>query len=159
MGSAASQTVTKYNNRTSSDEIIKDFGACALGKHAIVTGSNCGLGFQTAKSLVECGAIVTLACRSRKAGEEAVAAIKSEFPAADVSLILLDLGNFASIRNFVAQYKASGKPLNMLINNAAVMSCPKSFTSDGLEMQFGVNHIGHFLLTTEWAFASMICKV
>eukprot|EP01034_Spumella_vulgaris_P034814 gene34814-42935_t len=149
MGSAASQNSEKYSAKSSSDDIMKDFGHQAQGRHFIVTGANIGLGFETARSLAAHGGIVTLACRSKKLGDEAVAAIKKEIPDANVSLILLDLGNFASIRSFASSYKLTNKPLHVMINNAAVMDIPKTFTSDGLEMQFGVNHIGHFLLTTE----------
>ena len=149
MGSSPSQIQTKYSKNTTSDDIMRDFGQHATGKHVIVTGANCGLGFETAISLARYGAIVTIACRSKTTGEAAISKIKAEIPSADVSLLLLDLGNFASIRAFVASYKATGKPLNLLINNAGVMACPKSFTSNGLETQFGVNHVGHFLLTTE----------
>jgi NAD(P)-dependent dehydrogenase (short-subunit alcohol dehydrogenase family) len=108
-----------------------------------------GLGLQTAKYLAQHGAIVTIACRNEAAGKETVAAIKVEFPNAKVSFLKLDLGSLASVHAFTEAYKATGNPIHLLINNAGVMACPLSFTSDGLETQFGVNHIGHFLLTTE----------
>lgn len=95
------------------------------------------------------GAIVTVACRSEKNGNDTVAKIKDEFPDANVTFLQLDLGNFASIRSFASAYKSTGNPINLMINNAGVMACPRALTSDGLEMQLGVNHIGHFLLTTE----------
>lgn len=91
---------------------------------------------------------MVIACRSLKSGEEAVASLLKENPEAKVSSMQLDLGSFSSIRQFVSDYKASGKPLHLLINNAGVMACPKPLTSEGLEMQFGTNHVGHFLLTT-----------
>ncbi len=128
---------------------MTNFGANAKGKHAVVTGSNVGLGFETARLLAKYGAIVTIACRSETNGHETVKKIKNEFPSADVSFLQLDLGSFASVRTFAQAYRASDKPLHLLINNAGVMACPLSFTSDGLETHFGVNHIGHFLLTTE----------
>lgn len=150
MGSSASTTkAAKYGAKTTSDQIMKDLGQRARGKHVVVTGGNCGLGLETARCLAKSGAKVTIACRSKKLGDEAIAEIKKEVPAADLSLILIDLGNFESIRNFATKYRATGKPLDLLINNAGVMSMPKTLTSDGLEMQFGVNHIGHFILTTE----------
>eukprot|EP01034_Spumella_vulgaris_P036498 gene36498-45011_t len=126
---------------------MSDFGSNAKGKHIVVTGSNVGLGFETARLLVKYGAIVTIACRSN--GNETVAKIKEEFPSAVVSYLQLDLGSLTSVRAFAQAYKATGNPLHILINNAGVMACPLTFTSDGLETQFGVNHIGHFLLTTE----------
>jgi NAD(P)-dependent dehydrogenase (short-subunit alcohol dehydrogenase family) len=92
---------------------------------------------------------VVIACRSEKNGTEAVEKLKKDQPEAQVTFMQLDLGNFASIRKFVADYKATKKPLHILVNNAGVMACPRALTSDGLELQFGTNHIGHFLLTTE----------
>ena len=146
MGSSPSKQNTSKNDRnTTSDKIMIDFGTYADGKFVIVTGSNCGLGFETAKSLANHGADVTIACRSKPNGDEAVALIKSENPTAKVSFLQLDLASFSSVRDFTSAYKASGKPLNFLINNAGVMACPLSFTKDGLEMQFGVNHIGKSL--------------
>lgn len=91
---------------------------------------------------------MTIASRSAKNGDEAVIDIKAEFPGARVDAMVLDLTSFSSIRKFAADYKATGKPLHLLINNAGVMACPKTITSEGLELQFGTNHIGHFLLTT-----------
>lgn len=150
MGSGASLDASlKYGSQTSSDAIMKDFGISADGKYAVVTGSNSGLGFETARSLAKYGAIVIIACRSKKNGDEAVAKIKGEIAGAQVSFLQLDLASLTSVRAFTREYKASRKPLHFLVNNAGVMACPKAFTSDGLEMQFGVNHIGHFLLTIE----------
>eukprot|EP01034_Spumella_vulgaris_P033856 gene33856-41765_t len=136
-----------YGFSTTGDEIMSDFGSNAKEKHIVVTGSNVGLGFETARLLVKYGAIVTIACRSN--GNETVEKIKSEFPSAVVSHLQLDLGSLSSVRAFAQAYKANGNPLHILINNAGVMATPLTYTSDGLETQFGVNHIGHFLLTTE----------
>ena len=112
------------------------------------TGANSGIGLETARILAKSGSVVTIASRSAKNGDEAVASIKAEFPQSTVSAMVLDLSSFASIRKFAADYKATKKPLHILINNAGVMACPKTITPEGLEMQFGTNHIGHFLLTT-----------
>ena len=87
--------------------------------------------------------------RSMKNGENAVTQIKTAHPNADISAMQLDLASFKSVYAFVAAYKATNKPLDILINNAGIMACPKRFTEDGFESQFGVNHLGHFLLTTE----------
>ncbi len=94
------------------------------------------------------GCTVVIACRNLKNGQDAVATLLKENPEANVSAMQLDLGSFSSIRQFAGDYKASGKPLHLLINNAGVMACPRTLTSEGLEMQFGTNHVGHFLLTT-----------
>ncbi len=140
----------KYNAETTGEEIMADFGTFAKDKHIIVTGANVGLGFETSRLLAKDGAIVTIACRSVADGTNTVKKIKDEFPDSRVSFLHpLDLGSFASVRAFASAYKAAGNPLHVLINNAGVMACPKTLTSDGLEMQFGVNHIGHYLLTKE----------
>ncbi len=128
---------------------MSTFGKNAQDKHVIITGANSGLGFETARQLAKHGSILTIACRSKLSGEEAVEKIKKEFPDSRVTFLPLDLGSFKSIRQFVATYKATNQPLHLLINNAGIMACPRQFTSDGIEMQLGVNHIGHFLLTTE----------
>ena len=150
MGSTTSQqSAGKYGHRTSSDEVMNDFGSKATGKYVIVTGANCGLGFETARSLAKHGAFVTIACRSKESGDDAVNKIQAETIDAHVSFAPLDLGSISSINAFTAAYKSSGKPLHFLINNAGVAACPKALTSDGLEMQFGVNHIGHYALTID----------
>jgi NAD(P)-dependent dehydrogenase (short-subunit alcohol dehydrogenase family) len=122
-----------------------------MGRSVIVTGANCGLGLETARVLVNVGAHVVLACRSTANAEAAVASIRAQTPpgcTGTATPLVLDLGSFASIRAFVAAFLALGRPLHILVNNAGVMACPLSRTADGLEMQMGVNHFGHFLLTT-----------
>lgn len=95
------------------------------------------------------GAKVVLCSRSVKNGNEAVSDIKKQHPNADITVMQLDLGSFKSIYSFTKEYLASKKPLHILINNAGIMACPKSQTEDGFESQFGVNHLGHFLLTNQ----------
>ena len=95
------------------------------------------------------GSNVIIACRSEQKGAEAVAELKKLQPDGSVEFMKLDLGSFSSIRKFASDYKASKKPLHILLNNAGVMACPLTLTAEGLEMQFGTNHIGHFLLTNE----------
>ncbi len=90
-----------------------------------------------------------LCSRSVSNGEEAVAKIKEKHPEADVTTMQLDLSSFKSIYAFAKAYTETKKPLNLLINNAGIMACPKAETSEGFESQFGVNHLGHFLLTTQ----------
>eukprot|EP01034_Spumella_vulgaris_P029969 gene29969-37111_t len=128
---------------------MSEFGKYAKSKHVVITGANVGLGLETATSLAKYGAVITIACRSKTAGEEAVTIIKAAVPEARVSFLQLDLSSAASVRKFAVDYKATRQPLNILINNAGLASPPLSLTADGLESQFGVNHIGHFILTTE----------
>lgn len=95
------------------------------------------------------GAKVVLCSRDTKNGEKAVAKIKNAFPDADVIAMAVDLSSFESVKAFADAYIATARPLHVLINNAGIMGCERSLTKDGYEMQFGVNHLGHFLLTQE----------
>ena len=117
------------------------------GRVAIVTGANTGIGLETAKTLARKGAAVVLACRSVKKGEAAVADIKTGGIKGSVELELLDLANLESVRTFVERLRKRHDRLDLLINNAGVMMPPASKTQDGFELQFGVNHLGHFALT------------
>jgi NAD(P)-dependent dehydrogenase (short-subunit alcohol dehydrogenase family) len=107
------------------------------------------LGLETARVLAINGANVVICSRSIKNGMDAIATLKKDHPNVNITTMQLDLGSFKSIYAFVAAYKATNKPLNLLINNAGIMACPKTLTEDGFESQFGVNHLGHFLLTTQ----------
>lgn len=117
------------------------------GKVAIVTGANSGTGFETARELARKGATVVLACRSQSRGETAVSQISNENPNAKVELLLLDLGDLASVRRFSDEFNGRYDRLDLLINNAGVMIPPLGKTTDGFELQFGINHLGHFALT------------
>ncbi|GAA1668596.1 oxidoreductase [Streptomyces yatensis] len=115
------------------------------GRTAVVTGANSGLGFVTARELARRGAQVVLACRSEARGAEAAQRIRAQAPGAYVRVAPLDLADLTSVRTFAAEYQ--GDRLDLLINNAGVMALPRRSTADGFEMQFGVNHLGHFALT------------
>lgn len=115
------------------------------GRTAVVTGANSGLGFVTARELARRGAQVVLACRDAGRGKDAEERIRAEAPGADVRVAHLDLADLASVRAFADGFK--GDRLDLLINNAGVMALPYRRTADGFEMQFGVNHLGHFALT------------
>lgn len=117
------------------------------GKVAIVTGSNSGLGFETAKMLACHGAEVVLACRSKEKGEAAAANILIEYPSSKVCFIPLDLANLVSVKEFVDRFLKTYPKLDLLVNNAGVMIPPETRTEQGFELQFGVNHLGHFALT------------
>ena len=114
------------------------------GRTAVVTGANSGLGLHTALALAAKGARVDLACRDRERGAEALRRIRTETGNDTVRLRLLDLGSLDSIRRFAGEQDS---PLDLLINNAGVMATPHRTTADGFELQFGVNHLGHFALT------------
>lgn len=117
------------------------------GRLAIVTGSNTGLGYDTARALAEHGASVVLAVRDTAKGDAAAARIRDRHPGADVTVRRLDLGSLASVKESAATMAAEYPRIDLLINNAGVMYPPKSSTADGFELQFGTNHLGHFALT------------
>jgi NAD(P)-dependent dehydrogenase (short-subunit alcohol dehydrogenase family) len=117
------------------------------GRTAVVTGGNSGLGFETARVLAAHGAAVVLACRDRAKAESAADRIREAVPGAAVSTLPLDLGSLASVREAAGQLHAEDQRLDLLINNAGVMMPPLGRTEDGFELQFGVNHLGHFALT------------
>ncbi len=112
------------------------------GRTAVITGANTGLGFETAKALAEHGAHVVLAVRDTDKGKRAAAQLTG-----DVSVQELDLGSLESVRAAAAELRGSHERIDLLINNAGVMTPPKSTTADGFELQFGTNHLGHFALT------------
>jgi NAD(P)-dependent dehydrogenase (short-subunit alcohol dehydrogenase family) len=119
-------------------------GQDLTGKVAIVTGGATGIGIETARALAEAGAEVVIAVRKPDLAETAVADI-AKTAKGKVSWSMLDLSSFKSIRAFAERW--GDRPLNLLINNAGVMACPLAYTEDGLEMQIGTNHFGHFLLS------------
>jgi NAD(P)-dependent dehydrogenase (short-subunit alcohol dehydrogenase family) len=114
------------------------------GETIIVTGAATGIGIETARALAEAGAEVVIAARKPDLGAEAVGSINQTARGTGARFEMLDLSELASIRAFAERW--NGKPLNVLINNAAVMACPLDRTKDGFEMQIGTNHFGHFLL-------------
>ena len=120
------------------------------GKLAIVTGANSGIGYHTALELVRAGAHVILACRNPAKADEAKNRILSAVPQAAVEIGQVDMADLDSIRAFAETFVASGRKLDMLINNAGVMGFPqRTPTAQGFEGQFGTNHLGHFALTGE----------
>jgi len=117
------------------------------GRLAVVTGANTGLGFETAQVLAGRGASVVLAVRDIDKGKRAAARIAGTAPGADVTVQPLDLTSLDSIRATADELGAAQPRIDLLINNAGVMFTPKQTTSDGFELQFGTNHLGHFALT------------
>nr|CAI5845773.1 unnamed protein product [Callosobruchus analis] len=119
----------------------------AEGKVAIVTGANTGIGKETAWELARRGAKVYMACRDmtrcETAREEIVLDTKNKY----IYCRKCDLASLESVREFVNMFKTKEKRLDILINNAGVMNTPHLKTKEGFEMQLGVNHMGHFLLT------------
>jgi len=122
------------------------------GRTVVITGANTGLGFETARVLAERGARLVLACRDLGRAKEAAARIvggSSQAAATppDVQAVRLDLASLASVREAADEIGSAVGPVDLLINNAGVMMTPRGRTADGFELQFGINHLGHFALT------------
>ncbi|MFS0837214.1 SDR family oxidoreductase [Paenibacillus sp. 1P03SA] len=116
-------------------------------KIMMVTGANSGMGLATTVALARQGAKVIMVCRSEERGRSALREAMEASGSADIELMQCDLGSLRSIRNFAADFKSRYDHLDVLINNAGVVSLKRETTSDGFEVMMGVNHLGHFLLT------------
>ncbi|XP_047424819.1 retinol dehydrogenase 12, like [Mugil cephalus] len=116
-------------------------------KTVVITGANTGIGKEAAIDLAKRGAKVIIACRDMEKAQAAVTEIIERSGSNSVVCMKLDLSDTKSIREFAEAINKDEPKLNILINNAGVMVCPYGKTADGFEMQIGVNHIGHFLLT------------
>ncbi|XP_026147619.1 retinol dehydrogenase 12, like isoform X2 [Mastacembelus armatus] len=117
------------------------------GKTVVITGANTGIGKETAIDLAKRGAKVIIACRDMEKAEAAVKDVIESSGNENVLCMKLDLADSRSIKEFADAINKGEPKLNILINNAGVMVCPYGKTADGFEMQIGVNHLGHFLLT------------
>ena len=117
------------------------------GKVAVVTGANSGIGYETARALAHKGADVVMACRNLQKANAAAEQIRQDNPAGKVEVMQLDLADLDSVRQFAADFKERHDRLDLLVNNAGIMTPPYGKTAQGFETQFGVNHLGHFALT------------
>jgi NAD(P)-dependent dehydrogenase (short-subunit alcohol dehydrogenase family) len=118
------------------------------GRLAVVTGANSGLGLGLARRLAAAGADVVMAIRNRAKGEAAIGEIRASVPDAELTLKELDLSSLKSVAALGKELNGDGRPIDILINNAEVMTPPqRQQTDDGFELQFGVNHLAHFALT------------
>ena len=121
-------------------EVLKDIDL--EGKVAMVTGGYSGIGLETTRALKEAGARVIVPARRKDVAKSALSGIvESE------DILNLDLADPSSAQSFVNEFVDSGMSLDILINNAAVMACPQMPTKEGWDLQFAVNHIGHFIIT------------
>jgi len=116
------------------------------GKTAIVTGANSGMGMATAASLADMGATVIMLCRNEQRGRAALAEL-SQISTRKLQLMLCDLADLSSVNAFAEEFREKYAVFDILVNNAGFISLDRQTTKDGFERQFGVNHIGHFLLT------------
>lgn len=117
------------------------------GKTVLITGANTGIGKETALDMAKRGARVILACRDVTRARIAADDIRQQSGNGNVVVKKLDLASLQSVRDLAKDVQENEERLDVLINNAGIMMCPKSKTEDGFELQFGVNHLGHFLLT------------
>ena len=118
------------------------------GKTVIITGANTGIGLETAVDLAKRNARVILACRSVERGEKAAVEVRKRSGNDNAVFVQLDLASLDSVRKFAAKILEEEPRIDILVNNAGIMALPeRQLTQDGFEMQFGVNHLGHFLLT------------
>ncbi len=115
-------------------------------KIALITGANSGMGKATAASFAKMGMDVIMLCRNKERGEAAIREVLAQSQG-NVSLMLCDLADMADIKRFCNEFKSKYSQLDILVCNAGVITLDRRETKDGLELQFGVNHIGHFLLT------------
>lgn len=116
-------------------------------KTILITGGNTGIGLATATQLALAGHTVILACRNQEKANQAAMQIKQKKADADVRVYALDLASFDSIKQFAAQVTADFPVIDVLINNAGAYPVKQQFTEEGFELQFGVNYLGHYLLT------------
>jgi NAD(P)-dependent dehydrogenase (short-subunit alcohol dehydrogenase family) len=136
---------TSFGFENTTDDVLE--GVDLTGKTALVTGASTGLGAETTRALASKGARVILVARNLEKLKAMAASISESTGNSQLSVLQCDLGRFASIREAAAQALEMAPSLDLLINNAGVMACPLGRTAEGHEMQFGTNHLGHFLLT------------
>lgn len=134
-----------FGHDTTTDEVLQ--GIDLSGKQALVTGGSGGLGAETARALASRGARVVITARNLEKGESVARGIRESTGQDGVEVEELELGSLASIRAFAERFLARHDALHILVDNAGVMACPFEKTADGFELQFGTNHLGHFLLT------------
>ncbi|XP_024993665.1 short-chain dehydrogenase TIC 32, chloroplastic-like isoform X1 [Cynara cardunculus var. scolymus] len=134
-----------FGASSTAEDVTK--GIDGTGLTALVTGASSGIGSETARVLALHGVHVVMAVRNIETGGKVKETILTETPDAKVDVMELDLNSLASVRKFAAEYRSSGLPLNILINNAGVMAPPFTLSKDKIELQFATNHLGHFLLT------------
>jgi NAD(P)-dependent dehydrogenase (short-subunit alcohol dehydrogenase family) len=135
----------RFGSETTADEVLA--GVDLTGRLALVTGASTGLGLETARALGAAGACVVVMARTHEKATAAIDALRASVPRAELEPGVVDLASTASIRASAASFLDRHEELHLLVNNAGVMYTPFERTIDGFELQFGTNHLGHFLLT------------
>ncbi|BAT94236.1 hypothetical protein VIGAN_08082000 [Vigna angularis var. angularis] len=134
-----------FSSSSTAEQVTE--GLDGTGLTAIVTGASSGIGTETTRVLALRGVHVIMGARNMVAAKDVKETILKEIPSAKVDALELDLSSMDSVKKFASDFKSSGLPLNILINNAGIMACPFKLSADKIELQFATNHIGHFLLT------------
>jgi NAD(P)-dependent dehydrogenase (short-subunit alcohol dehydrogenase family) len=134
------QIASGFHAKSTATDVLA--GLDLTGQNAIVTGGYSGIGLEMVRALAAAGACVTVPARRPDEAQNALGAI-----AGTIEIASMDLEDPASIEKFARDYDATGRSLNMLINNAGIMACPMARTAKGWERQFGVNHLGHMILS------------
>jgi len=137
--------IRQFGATSKTDEVLE--GVDLSGKRILVTGVSAGLGVETARTLAAHGAQVVGAARDLNKAKTATEQVRAQAAnGGGLELVELDLASLASVRACADALISAGDPFDLVIANAGVMACPKSYTSDGFETQFGTNHLGHFVL-------------
>ena len=137
--------MSEFNRQSTTDDVLQ--GINLSGKSIVVTGATSGLGEETARALAAAGANICLVGRDQPKLHALQSRLNAQYPTVRVTTAVADLADQNSVRIGAASILAQHDAIDVLINNAGIMACPKTFTAQGLEAQFGTNHIGHFLLT------------
>ena len=135
----------EFNTQSTTEDVIA--GVSLAGKVALVTGASAGLGVETARVLAGAGATVVMLARDPDKLAPIMADLRNADPAAQLDSATVDLADLDSVRACAADLLDRYPRIDLLINNAGIMACPLMRTAQGFEMQFGTNHLGHFLLT------------
>jgi len=139
-----------FGATSTTEEVLE--GINLSGKRVLVTGVSAGLGVETARALASHGAEVVGAARDLSKAQNATQQVRARAAlGGSLSVIQLDLASLESVRRCADGLLTAGKPFDLIIANAGVMACPKGTTTDGFEMQFGTNHLGHFVLVNRIA--------
>jgi NAD(P)-dependent dehydrogenase (short-subunit alcohol dehydrogenase family) len=139
-----------FGATSTTDEVLQ--GVDLKGKRVLVTGVSAGLGVETARALAAHGAEVVGAARDLAKAERATADVRAQAAnGGSLALVQLDLASLKSVRACADSLVADGRPFDVVIANAGVMRTPFGHTADGFEMQFGTNHLGHFVLVNRIA--------
>ena len=135
----------EFNTQSTTADVIH--GVSLAGRVAVITGASSGLGVETARSLAGAGARVLLLARDREKLAAVATALLERDAGTQIDTALVDLADLDSVRRAAAEILSRYPEIDLLVNNAGVMACPLLRTAQGFEMQFGTNHLGHFLLS------------